>query len=100
MDQGCTVVWFGTGSCKCKGHRPVPTKSMMRGIERYLPVLAGNEWGTSSICPSCKDGTKLTSCSDKKKSDNKNKHSSEGGGTNVPVEDSKLPTHLCQIDHH
>ena len=65
--QGCTAVWFGTGACKCKGHRPVPTKSMMRSIGRYLPVLAGNEWGTSSRCPSCKDGTRLTSWSDKKK---------------------------------
>ena len=89
-EQGCKAVWFGTGACKAKGHRPVPTKAMMRGVGRYLPLLAGNEWGTSSRCPSCKDGTKLESCSDNK-SENK-KHSSEAGSTNVLVEDM-LATH-------
>ena len=58
-DRGCKAVWFGSAACKAKGHRPVPTKSAMRGIGRFLPVIAGNEWGTSSRCPHCRDGTKL-----------------------------------------
>ena len=51
--QGCQAVWFGTGACKARGHRPVPTKGMVRGMGIYLPLLAGNEWNTSSRCPSC-----------------------------------------------
>ena len=97
-EQGCKAVWFGTGACKARGHRPVPTKSMMRGIGRYLPVLAGNEWGTSSRCPSCRNGRKLTSCSDKK-SENINKHSSEAGGTDVPVEDMLATQPESQSKH-
>ena len=88
-NQGCTAVWFGTGACKARGHRPVPTKSMMRGLGRYIPVVAGNEWGTSSRCPSCKDGTKLKRAfrEEEEESDSPNTHSLEVDGTSVQVED-------------
>ena len=86
-DQGCTAVWFGTGACKARGHRPVPTKSMMRGLGRYIPVVAGNEWGTSSRCPSCKDGTKLKRVIDQEGSKSPTTHSLEVDSTDVQVED-------------
>ena len=97
-DQGCTAVWFGTGSCKARGHRPVPTKSMMRGLGRYIPVVAGDEWGTSSRCPSCKDGTKLKRESNRDKSETPT-HSSEVGGTSVPVEDMLATQPESQSKH-
>ena len=88
-NQGCTAVWFGTGACKARGHRPVPTKSMMRGLGRYIPVVAGNEWGTSSRCPSCQDGTKLKRAfrEEEEEAESPNTHSLEVDGTNVQVED-------------
>ena len=86
--QGCTAVWLGTGACKARGHKPIPTKSMMRGLERHIPVVAGNECGTSSRCPSCRDGTKLQRArSEDSSASPSHTHSMEVEGTDVPVED-------------
>ena len=54
------VVCFGNGSCAARGHRRLPTKSLMHEIGTILPLVVIDEFGTSSRCPRCKIQAKLT----------------------------------------
>jgi hypothetical protein len=54
------VVCFGNGSCAARGHRRLPTKSLMHEIGTILPLVVLDEFGTSSRCPHCKTQAKLT----------------------------------------
>jgi hypothetical protein len=56
------IVFFGTGSCRGKGHSRVPVKALMRAMARVMPVVTLWEWGTSSRCPCCHNGNKMLSC--------------------------------------
>jgi hypothetical protein len=55
------IFFFGTGSCRGKGHPRVPTKALIRAIARVMPVITLWEWGTSSRCPHCRSGKKMKS---------------------------------------
>ena len=55
------VCFFGTGSCRGKGHARVPVKSLMRTQGNVMPTFPTSEWGSSSRCPDCKTGKKMKS---------------------------------------
>ena len=55
------VCFFGTGSCRGKGHTCVPVKSLMRVQGNVMPTFPMSEWGSSSRCPDCKSGKKMKS---------------------------------------
>ena len=54
LNSGSKVVWMVTAACGSRGHRKTPTKAIFRGLGRFIPTIAGWEWGSSSRCPRCK----------------------------------------------
>jgi hypothetical protein len=54
------VVCFGNGTCAARGHRRLPTKSLMHEIGTIMPLVVLDEFGTSSRCPECRRQDKLT----------------------------------------
>jgi hypothetical protein len=60
-EERATIIGFGDGRCRARGHAAAPTKQMIRHMSSILPVVVLSEWGTSSRCPNCRSGAKLES---------------------------------------
>ena len=66
--DGVKVVCVGTGNVNAaKGHATVPTKKFIRRCGNVCCTVPINEFGTSSRCPECRDGTKVVRADRQKK---------------------------------
>ena len=71
------MCFFGTGSCRGRGHRRVPVKALIRAQGNVMATVPTNEWGTSSRCPACKSKKKMKSCRRQKQEEQHAEHSGE-----------------------